>query len=434
MALATQCPHCHTAFKVAYDQLKLRAGLVRCGTCKQVFNGIENLVRPDGLTSGLSAGIPAAPPAPAPESLKPTTTDKSVDLPPLDLTALEEPPPPVSFAPSPTPLAAPTPTPAPIPDIPASTQPVASIKAADPLHYTSLADFTLPQNSEPAPPPAAAPETPPVLPVIDKPLAEPVTLPPPQPEPEPEPAPKSEPELPPAPKPEPAAAPAQKQAPVTTIPLPEEETLPETEAADFSLAEDETETHEEEAEADASEAEQDEIAEPDFVLRSRRRQRIGRALRLVMGIGSVILLIGAVLQGAYAFRNQLAAWFPQTKPVLAQLCQVAGCQVRLPAQIDMVTIESNELQALAADKNTFLLTLLLRNHSAVAQAWPSIELTLNDADETALARRVLQPRDYLPPTQDVTRGFAANSEQPLKLSFELAQLKASGYRVYLFYP
>jgi hypothetical protein len=44
------------------------------------------------------------------------------------------------------------------------------------------------------------------------------------------------------------------------------------------------------------------------------------------------------------------------------------------------------------------------------------------------------PRDYLPSAQDVTKGFAANWEQPIKLFFEVSQLKASGYRVYLFYP
>jgi len=44
MALATRCPHCHTTFRVAHDQLKLRAGLVRCGSCKEIFNGIEHLL------------------------------------------------------------------------------------------------------------------------------------------------------------------------------------------------------------------------------------------------------------------------------------------------------------------------------------------------------------------------------------------------------
>ncbi|EON15453.1 DUF3426 domain-containing protein [Pandoraea sp. SD6-2] len=37
--LATRCPHCHTVFRVVADQLKLRDGLVRCGNCREVFDG-----------------------------------------------------------------------------------------------------------------------------------------------------------------------------------------------------------------------------------------------------------------------------------------------------------------------------------------------------------------------------------------------------------
>lgn len=60
MALATQCPHCHTTFRVAHDQLKLRAGIVRCGQCRQVFNGIEHLLPPSGTPA---VENPAAAPA-----------------------------------------------------------------------------------------------------------------------------------------------------------------------------------------------------------------------------------------------------------------------------------------------------------------------------------------------------------------------------------
>ena len=53
MALATRCPYCQTAFRVASDQLKLRAGLVTInswspdigapfGGYKQSGNGREN--------------------------------------------------------------------------------------------------------------------------------------------------------------------------------------------------------------------------------------------------------------------------------------------------------------------------------------------------------------------------------------------------------
>ncbi|HBI70569.1 MAG TPA: hypothetical protein DDZ22_16675, partial [Massilia sp.] len=58
MALATQCPHCGTMFRVASDQLKLRGGIVRCGACQEIFDGSASLVDLDAL--------PRAPAAPTP--------------------------------------------------------------------------------------------------------------------------------------------------------------------------------------------------------------------------------------------------------------------------------------------------------------------------------------------------------------------------------
>jgi predicted Zn finger-like uncharacterized protein len=41
--LATQCPHCGTQFRVTLAQLELRDGQVRCGSCREVFNGIDTV-------------------------------------------------------------------------------------------------------------------------------------------------------------------------------------------------------------------------------------------------------------------------------------------------------------------------------------------------------------------------------------------------------
>ncbi|MDP3785513.1 MAG: zinc-ribbon domain-containing protein, partial [Undibacterium sp.] len=60
MALATQCPHCHTSFRVANDQLKLHAGLVRCGQCQQTFDGIAHLLGPDGLPQNAATASESA--------------------------------------------------------------------------------------------------------------------------------------------------------------------------------------------------------------------------------------------------------------------------------------------------------------------------------------------------------------------------------------
>lgn len=43
MALATRCPQCQAMFRVVADQLKLRGGLVRCGSCRHAFDAIGSL-------------------------------------------------------------------------------------------------------------------------------------------------------------------------------------------------------------------------------------------------------------------------------------------------------------------------------------------------------------------------------------------------------
>lgn len=40
----TRCPHCHTSFRVSDEHLEAAAGVVRCGSCLQVFKATEHLV------------------------------------------------------------------------------------------------------------------------------------------------------------------------------------------------------------------------------------------------------------------------------------------------------------------------------------------------------------------------------------------------------
>lgn len=68
--LATRCPHCHTVFRVVADQLKLRDGLVRCGSCREVFDGQAHLCEPPGEESEVETAPAERPPVP--EMLTPT--------------------------------------------------------------------------------------------------------------------------------------------------------------------------------------------------------------------------------------------------------------------------------------------------------------------------------------------------------------------------
>lgn len=172
--------------------------------------------------------------------------------------------------------------------------------------------------------------------------------------------------------------------------------------------------------------------EPGFVKRDRQRQKFGKAATIFMSLGSVLLVAALLAQAVTTFRNSIAAAVPALKPALSAACQTLGCKIELPTQIDDLTIEQGELQTLS--DTTFSFTTLLRNQSATAQAWPSIELVLDDDKDKHVLRRVFTPRDYLHADVALEHGFAPHTEQAVKLYFELHDLKASGYHIAVFYP
>ncbi|NHZ38796.1 zinc-ribbon and DUF3426 domain-containing protein [Massilia aquatica] len=172
--------------------------------------------------------------------------------------------------------------------------------------------------------------------------------------------------------------------------------------------------------------------EPDFLRRSRELEEKQGSRRIALMIGSLVLAILLVAQGVTTFRNILVAKFPAVKPMLVAACATLGCKLELPAQIDSLSIETGELQSLGS--NAFTLSTLLRNQSDLTQAWPNIELALTDGNDKTLLRRVVVPAEYLPKGTVSAKGFTARSEQAIKLTFEVKQIKASGYRIAIFYP
>jgi hypothetical protein len=77
---------------------------------------------------------------------------------------------------------------------------------------------------------------------------------------------------------------------------------------------------------------------------------------------------------------------------------------------------------------------LLKNRATVAQEYPSLELALNDEGGRPVLRRVLAPRDYLDAGRALDQGIVAGGEVPLRVYLDAGRLRATGYRLYLFYP
>ena len=150
-------------------------------------------------------------------------------------------------------------------------------------------------------------------------------------------------------------------------------------------------------------------------------------------LGSLVLLLFLVAQGAYRYRGEVAVLLPEAKPVLERVCAELGCDVPLPRRAELLSIESSDLQADGSHPSVMVLTATLRNRAAFVQALPALELSLTSAQGQTMARRVLMPADYVPQGTKSELGFAGGSELQIRVYIEAAGLKPTGYRLYLFY-
>ena len=159
-----------------------------------------------------------------------------------------------------------------------------------------------------------------------------------------------------------------------------------------------------------------------------------RARRWPWLLGALVLLLVLLAQAAYHYRSAIIVLFPEAKPYAAALCETLGCDLPLPRRIELISIEASDLQADTTNPNIMVLSATLKNRAIFDQQLPLLELTLTDTRDQPLVRRVLAPQDYIGKAANTQAGFAANTEIAIKVFIEGSQVKATGYRLYLFYP
>lgn len=398
MALATRCPNCQAMFRVVADQLKLRGGLVRCGSCRHVFDAIGSLsyvedaaAAPAGdrssaaAPSGAPSVAPVVAPIPAPSALAPAATPGSrSEAPaaarPVPVAAAAR----VEITPAPTARAA---------DAPRAKAPVA---APPPEPRDPLAIQTLLATNDEARPDATSP-LPQEVEVI-----------------------------------------AVEAAPAPRDPLTAE--LPRDAVARTAASESWAGVAAEVATNDAPErtrrgrASEDVAPEPAF-LRDERRPR---GFSIVFGGGSALLVALMLVQLAVMFRTEIVTRFPQWRPQLATLCDLYGCSVGWPTRPELLAVIGTELQAVPGT-DILELTAVVRNRAGFRVALPAVEVTLTDTTNRPLARKVFAPVDYLASSGDsssrINEGLGPGSDYVVKIAFEARGLSAAGlgFVVYPFY-
>lgn len=170
---------------------------------------------------------------------------------------------------------------------------------------------------------------------------------------------------------------------------------------------------------------------PEFLEEETPRARFSVA----WGLGALLAFALLAGQLAHYYRTEVATLVPQTRPYLVEACRFLDCELRLPRRPNLLSIESSDLQADKRRENLIVLNAVIRNRAPFAQEHPALELTLTESGEKPLVRRVLRPEDYLGRAREaLAPGISPGGESVVRVHLDTGAVRATGYRLYLFYP
>ncbi|QTD47454.1 DUF3426 domain-containing protein [Ottowia testudinis] len=477
MSLITRCPACATKFKVVRDQLLISGGWVRCGHCAEVFDATLHLVTAEGPVMEHHTAVKsvrAATPVPAPAEAKEAGRSGAA----------------AARVPPPLEAVMPTLTNAPVPEAVTAPAPPQASQAALPslrtrLRPTSVLASTLPPVPSAAPASAAVSDEAPVSKPHDAdrgtgrelpPASSPVPHSPapgvpwtaselqawreqnaarkleraraqqaasdvPKVDERPRGAPAVESRMAAAPaEPPPSSGPLKRplreRADRPMVPLepagsPAVSTPAATRAGivpgDAGVPEAVEPPPATQAQVAAQPAEA-----PLFIAQARRRAFwASRPVRAALWLLALLLSAGLVLQWAIGHRDWLAAREPRLTPLLQALCQPLSCTLAPYRTTEAVVIDSSAFNRVNAD--TFRFSVTLRNVADMPVATPALELTLHDALEQPLVRRVVSVSELGAPAALAARGeFSATH---LLTVTDIPNPSAIvGYRLLAFHP
>ena len=170
---------------------------------------------------------------------------------------------------------------------------------------------------------------------------------------------------------------------------------------------------------------------PSFVRQAQRRARWNQPwLRALVGLLCVLLPLALALQYVVYQRDSLAAQNPALRPALSGLCAALGCTIAAPQNIGMVVVAGSAFNQETAP-GRYRLGLSVRNQASSIVATPALELTLTDASDQPLVRKIFLPAELgMPPEL----GPRAEWNGTLPMQVQALPQPISGYRMELFYP
>jgi predicted Zn finger-like uncharacterized protein len=155
---------------------------------------------------------------------------------------------------------------------------------------------------------------------------------------------------------------------------------------------------------------------------------LGKKVLLGASTLLVLLLLGQVLLQE---RDRLAAASPALQPWLEAGCEALACRLAPLREIESIAIDSSAFTSVRP--GVYFLHVSLKNTAAMALATPALELTLTDAQDRPLLRRVVRAAE-LSDKASLAGGSELAASLPISVKAGATPEKISGYKLLAFYP
>lgn len=153
--------------------------------------------------------------------------------------------------------------------------------------------------------------------------------------------------------------------------------------------------------------------------------------RALLSFAIAVLLLGLAGQVVLYERNRLLALEPELKPWLLAFCAPLNCKLSALQQKESIVIDGAAFTKIT--RNSYRLNFTVKNTSTLALAVPSIELTLTDASEQPVLRRVFTPAELDLKADTLAAGSEWSASLAMLVNPSGTASSIVGYRLYVFY-
>lgn len=128
----------------------------------------------------------------------------------------------------------------------------------------------------------------------------------------------------------------------------------------------------------------------------------------------IVLLAVFLLQGTYALRDTLAGQ-PALRPLMNDFCTAFDCALTLPREPEKILLTRSEVRSHPAQKGALLIKATIQNQARFRQAYPILRLQFSDLGGNPLLGRDFMPEEYLPDDVNIKAGMPINTDVNLLL-------------------